>query len=60
MDKSNKNFVVGDISLGQGREEATIYPQGCKEGRNPVMMKDMKSSSYGEEEHKVGDHAEME
>lgn len=56
------NYEVSDITstvLGQGREDAIIYPVGCKEGRNPVMKKDAGASdaSYGAEQ-KVGDHHE--
>lgn len=57
--KPTKNFVIkDDMSLGEGRSESIIYPVGCHEGPNPVMMKDMKMKMSDEMEQKVGDHHE--
>lgn len=44
------NFKVGDISLGEGRTESTIFPMGDCEScvKLPVMEGDQK----------VGDHHE--
>jgi len=57
---NTRNYVVkDDMSLGEGRVESIIYPQGCHEGRNPVMMKDkLPEDSYDGREQKVGDHHE--
>ena len=37
-----KNFVVGDISLGEGREESVIYPMGDCDvlEKTPVLKSD--------------------
>jgi len=58
---SMNNYVVNPPSpLGEGRTENTIYPQGCEEGRNPVMEGDEGvTGTYGSEQ-KVGDHHEYE
>ena len=55
------NYVVkDDMSLGEGRTEHTVYPKGCKEGRNPVIKgSEGSKGSYGAEQ-KVGDHHEYE
>lgn len=56
---NTKNYVVrNDMTLGESRTENTIYPQGCKEGRNPVMKGDENTPVSYEVEHKVGDHME--
>jgi len=45
-----KNYVEGDISLGEGRTESTIYPMGdcdmCE--KTPVMKGDVKSGDHME------------
>lgn len=53
------NYTVGNISLGEGRTESTIYPKGdCETGRTPVLKgQETSSMSYEGEQH-VGDHQE--
>lgn len=47
--KDTDNYVVGDISLGEGRYEQTNYPHGCND-------KDYQQTMAGE--NKAGDHHE--
>jgi hypothetical protein len=50
--KETTNFVVGNISLGEGREESTMKPMGdCDaQEKTPVMSSDDTTTGMYEEE----------